>query len=105
MPDDLEEMQPAPPVVLPYPGIETPDRAPVRSSARLTRKDEHAMKDILEKLTGFLPAILDLVSPELRRILVEAVKKMEGHARETANPFDDAAVGLLKALLRIEENA
>ena len=56
-----------------------------------------------EKLIeGILPTILEKVSPEIRELLTGLIMKLRDKARQTENPFDDAAVALLAAALGIK---
>ena len=45
--------------------------------------------------------ILKVISPQIRKALVELVTKLEVSAKETPNPWDDVFVGLLKFVLQI----
>jgi len=54
-------------------------------------------------LISVLGAILSVVSPEIRKALVDFVKKLEAKAKETPNPADDMLVDFLKHILNIKE--
>ena len=43
--------------------------------------------------------LLAVISPELRTAMVEFVGELEKRAKETPNPWDDIAVGILKTVL------
>lgn len=63
------------------------------------------MNKLLSTAAALIPELIELISPQLRTVLVEAVGQLEKLAKETSNPVDDFLVGLLKSLLKIEENA
>jgi len=43
--------------------------------------------------------IINVASPELRKMLQEVLNNLEVQAKKTDNPWDDILVGLLKSLL------
>ena len=49
-----------------------------------------------------LRQIITQMSPGIRTALVEFVDQLDGHAKQTDNPWDDVAIGLLKLILLIE---
>ena len=60
------------------------------------------MNSILTKLImTLLPLILANITPTLREHIVVFVNALEEKAKQTASPYDDMAVALLKALLVI----
>jgi len=50
----------------------------------------------------FLLLILSKITPDLRKILVDAVLKLEEAAKKTPNVYDDILVFFLKKLLAID---
>ena len=50
-------------------------------------------------LLQLITMIVTVMSPELRKGLEDVVNGLETQAKETANPWDDILVGLLKTLL------
>lgn len=57
---------------------------------------------ILDLIAPIFVAILNVVSPQLRKIIVDFVKKLEVEAEKTPNKFDDELVELVKYLLVIK---
>ncbi len=57
-------------------------------------------------MTGWLVTLLEQVvnhvSPEIRKGMVEFVLKMEEQAKATPNPWDDIFVGIVKFVLVIK---
>jgi len=49
-----------------------------------------------------LSAILNVVSPSIRKLLAEFVQDLYQKAKETPNPWDDFFVKLLAGLLGVE---
>ncbi len=49
----------------------------------------------------FLPLLIQNITPELRKLLVDMIMQLEQKAQATTNPYDDAAVLLLKAAFSI----
>jgi len=45
--------------------------------------------------------LLSVISPELRKAVVEFVNQLESQAKQTPNKWDDIFVGLLKTALQI----
>jgi hypothetical protein len=52
-----------------------------------------------EWILRLIALIVTVASPELRKALVEWIKVLETNARQTANPWDDILVAMLKTLL------
>lgn len=50
---------------------------------------------------AILKTIMELVSPELRKLLVDFVLDLEVKAAATPNPWDDVLVLVLKKMLAI----
>ncbi len=59
------------------------------------------MEKILYKI---LAAILKAISPQIRAIVVEFIKRLEVEAPKTPNPWDDLLVLVLKVLLATEDS-
>lgn len=97
--DDIQKLTPLPPDA----GAGTPN-VPATLPTQQTKR-EIAMNKLLSTAASLIPELIELMSPQLRSVLVEAVGKLEEMAHETSNPIDDFGVGLLKSLLKIEENA
>lgn len=55
---------------------------------------------ILDKL---LKMVVEQISPELRALLVEWIKKLEEQAEQTSSPYDNVLIYLLKKLLAIND--
>jgi hypothetical protein len=49
-----------------------------------------------------LGAILDVVSPSLRKVLGDYVQDLYNKAKETDNPWDDFLIKLLASLVGVE---
>ena len=61
------------------------------------------MKDaILKIILTMLPAILNLVTPEIRQMIEDFILRWWEKAKETDNDFDDFLVMLIAALLKID---
>ena len=45
--------------------------------------------------------LIDVISPELRDYLKDAVSNISAHAAKTPNPWDDLLASLLKAILNL----
>ena len=58
--------------------------------------------DWLNVIVRLLRMFLDLISPQLRQIIVDAVKELEKIAPTTPNPLDDLLVKVLKIILAID---
>lgn len=56
-------------------------------------------------MDSWIPALvqqlLSVISPELRKAVIEFVAQLEEQAKKTPNKWDDILVGLLKGVLRI----
>lgn len=52
-----------------------------------------------ELLIRFIPLVLNVISPELRKFLEEILNNMETKAKATANPWDDYFVAALRFVL------
>ena len=50
-------------------------------------------------LLSLIKKILDFISPDMQRMLGNNLSFLEKAAKETANPWDDVIVALLRALL------
>jgi len=59
------------------------------------------MEKILFKI---LAAVLKAISPQVRAVLVEFIKRLEVEAPKTPNPWDDLLVLVLKVLLAVEDS-
>lgn len=46
-----------------------------------------------------LKRLLEAATPELRELILEAIRNLEEKAKETPNPIDDLLVWVLKKLL------
>ena len=46
-----------------------------------------------------LKMVLERISPELRKALVDLIKRLEDQAKATPNPVDDILVAVLKFVL------
>ena len=55
-------------------------------------------------LLMILRAVLKAVTPQIRGIVVEFIAKLEEMASKTPNEWDDVFVGVLKALLAVEDS-
>jgi len=55
-------------------------------------------------LVNLLKQILNNISPEIRGLIVEFVKKLDAKAKGTPNAWDDIAVGILAFLLQVDLN-
>lgn len=53
----------------------------------------------MKGLISIINALVSTITPELRTILEDAVGKLEAHANETPNPWDNIFVSILKSLL------
>lgn len=60
--------------------------------------------EVAGEVAGFLPDILELISPELREALNGFVLDLQAKAKETSTYWDDFLVGLLKAALGVKGN-
>lgn len=61
------------------------------------------MKDAIFKIIlTMLPAILNLVTPEIRQMIEDFILRWWAKAKETDNDFDDFLVMLIAALLKID---
>jgi len=54
---------------------------------------------ILKVLLSLLPMLVTAITPELRALLVKCIADLDEKAKQTATPFDDALVSVLKVLL------
>lgn len=45
--------------------------------------------------------MLSVISPEIRKAVIEFVNQLEAAAKKTDNPWDDIVVGILKTVLVI----
>lgn len=52
-----------------------------------------------ELLIRFIPLVLSVISPELRKFLEEMLNTMETKAKTTPNPWDDYFVAALRVIL------
>ncbi|RLF87748.1 hypothetical protein DRN34_01010 [Thermococci archaeon] len=59
-------------------------------------------KFLLTAFSGIIGQIIKVVSPELRKMLVEMLRNLYEHAKETPNPWDDFLVELLVQVLGID---
>lgn len=50
-------------------------------------------------LLRIITLVVSVMSPELRKGLVDLLNNLEAQAKKTANPWDDVLVGLLKSIL------
>jgi len=64
-----------------------------------TKKGRYIMENWM---TALVRQVLTLVSPNIKKALVDFVKKLEADAKATPNPWDDIAVGLLEFILDIK---
>lgn len=56
-------------------------------------------KDLaLKLLSSIMPMIINMVTPDLKALLLDAIERLEKKAAETDNPFDDVLVKALKSL-------
>jgi len=46
--------------------------------------------------------LLSVISPELRKAVVEFVQQLEEQAKKTPNKWDDILVGILKGILQVK---
>lgn len=54
------------------------------------------MNEWILRLIGL---VVSVASPELRKMLEEWIKGLEAQAKQTANPWDDVLVAMLKTVL------
>ena len=54
---------------------------------------------MLELLLSFIPLVLSVISPELRKSLVTFLDNLEVEAKKTTNKWDDYLVAALKIIL------
>lgn len=52
-----------------------------------------------ELLLRFIPLVLGVVSPQIRKCLEDFLNQMEAEAKKTANDWDDYLVAALKVIL------
>ena len=57
------------------------------------------MNKILAKL---LPLILTVMSPEIKKAIIEFVNKLDEMAKKTPNKWDDIAVDILKSVINTD---
>jgi len=55
-------------------------------------------------LLMILRAVLKAVTPQIRGLVVEFLGRLEEAASKTPNEWDDVFVGVLKALLAVEDS-
>ena len=55
-------------------------------------------------LVATLIKVLLKASPQFREAIKKAIAALERKAKETPNPYDNAAVELIKAILGLQEN-
>jgi len=53
-------------------------------------------------MAALVKQVLTLVSPNIRKALLEFIDTLEADAEATPNPWDDIAVGLLEFILDIK---
>ncbi len=58
-----------------------------------------SMNKILAKL---LPLILTVMSPEIKKAIIEFVNKLDEMAKKTPNKWDDIAVDILKSVINTD---
>lgn len=54
-----------------------------------------------EVILGILPKVLEMATPALKEAVHSGVKALVTKARESENPYDDAAVALLASILGV----
>jgi len=54
-----------------------------------------------EWILRIITMVITVMSPELRKALVDMVNNLDVQAKKTSNPLDDILVGLLKSILSI----
>jgi len=59
-------------------------------------------KFLLTAFSGIIGQIVKVVSPELRKMLVEMIINLYEKAKQTENPWDDFLVELLAQILAID---
>jgi len=52
-------------------------------------------------IAAFVQQMLSVISPEIRKAIIDFVNMLEEQAKQTPNKWDDILVGLLKAALHI----
>jgi len=57
------------------------------------------MNKIIEKL---LPLILTVLSPEIKKAVVQLVISLDKQAKKTPNPWDDVFVDILKSIVKTD---
>ena len=57
-------------------------------------------KELLDRLLGHL---VENISDDLRKAIINMIKKLDEIAKSTPNPIDDFAVALLKAIVGIDD--
>ena len=62
-----------------------------------------ALTNILQGAGRLVAPIMELVTPNIRKALVDFVLDLEVKAKETPNLYDDVAIDMIKAILNITE--
>ncbi len=53
-------------------------------------------------LARFIPLILSVISPEIKKLVAEFVVQLEVNAQKTPNPWDDMFVAILKTIVKTD---
>ncbi len=52
----------------------------------------------LALITKLLSALIDHISPDVKKLILESIDKLDVKAQATKNPFDDILVKLLQSI-------
>ena len=53
-------------------------------------------------LARFIPLILSVISPEIKKLVADFLVQLEANAKKTPNPWDDMLVDLLKTIIKTD---